>query len=221
MADCAIGKYIGLSATGPLPHYLVYPLVHQVFRLVTSSWVSPMCPGRVPMLSSPHESDPSLIGHWQTSQRSQSEQRGSECAHEGSPFLPFCTERRWFSSDMVTASHRLLSVCTVNALACPLQWFIDPPRSMSFTPPPSPRRPDVAGRPSISASLASRLPRLLSSSSLGHPIVYFPITDASSFSYLVTWMYSGDTSVLEDALQRHVIRWTEHETLSTSGCRRK
>jgi len=67
--------------------------------------------------------------------------------------------------------------------------------------------PDVAGRSSISASsLASRLPRLLPSSP-DHPIVYLPVPDASSFPYLVTWIYFGDTSALEDALQRRVIRW--------------
>jgi hypothetical protein len=69
--------------------------------------------------------------------------------------------------------------------------------------------PDIAGssgRSSISASLASRLPRLLPSSS-DHPIVYLPVPDASSFPHLVTWMYFGDTSALEDALQRRVIRW--------------
>jgi len=66
--------------------------------------------------------------------------------------------------------------------------------------------PDVAGRSSISASLAARLPRLLASSP-DHPIVYLPVPDASSFPHLVTWMYFGDTSALEDALQRRVIRW--------------
>ncbi|KAH9005307.1 hypothetical protein EDB86DRAFT_1749784 [Lactarius hatsudake] len=66
--------------------------------------------------------------------------------------------------------------------------------------------PDIAGRSSISVSLGSRLPRLLPSSS-DHPIVYLPVPDASSFPYLVTWMYFGDTSALEDALQRRVIRW--------------
>ncbi|KAH9050626.1 hypothetical protein EDB84DRAFT_1448044 [Lactarius hengduanensis] len=66
--------------------------------------------------------------------------------------------------------------------------------------------PDIAGRSSISASLGSRLPRLLPSSS-DHPIVYLPVPDASSFPYLVTWMYFGDTSALEDALQRRVIHW--------------
>ncbi|KAI0306431.1 hypothetical protein B0F90DRAFT_1623730 [Multifurca ochricompacta] len=66
--------------------------------------------------------------------------------------------------------------------------------------------PQVAGRPSISAGVASRLPRLLPSPP-DHPIVFLPIPDSSSFPYLVTWMYFGDTSALEDALQRHVIRW--------------
>ncbi|KAF8274879.1 hypothetical protein EI94DRAFT_1793561 [Lactarius quietus] len=66
--------------------------------------------------------------------------------------------------------------------------------------------PDVAGRSSISPSLAARLPRLLPSSS-DHPIVYLPVPDASSFPHLVTWMYFGDTNALEDALQRRVIRW--------------
>lgn len=67
--------------------------------------------------------------------------------------------------------------------------------------------PQVAGRQfSISASVASRLPRLLPSAP-DHPIVYLPIPDPSSFPYLVTWMYFGDTGALEDALQRHVIRW--------------
>lgn len=72
-------------------------------------------------------------------------------------------------------------------------------------PTPQPA-PDVAGRPSISASLASRLPRLLPSPP-DHPILYLPVPDASSFPYLVTWMYFGNTSALEDALQRRVIRW--------------
>jgi len=67
--------------------------------------------------------------------------------------------------------------------------------------------PQVTGRQlSISASVASRLPRLLPSAP-DHPIVYLPIPDPSSFPYLVTWMYFGDTGALEDALQRHVIRW--------------
>ncbi|KAI0256846.1 hypothetical protein BJV78DRAFT_1167375 [Lactifluus subvellereus] len=66
--------------------------------------------------------------------------------------------------------------------------------------------PQAAGRPSISVSVASRLPRLLPSTP-DHPIVYLPIPDSSSFPYLVAWMYFGDTSTLEDALQRHVIRW--------------
>jgi len=66
--------------------------------------------------------------------------------------------------------------------------------------------PQAAGRPSISVSAASRLPRLLPSTP-DHPIVYLPIPDSSSFPYIVAWMYFGDTSALEDALQRHVIRW--------------
>jgi len=61
-------------------------------------------------------------------------------------------------------------------------------------------------RPSISASVASRLPRLLPSAP-DHPIVYLPIPDPSSFPHLVTWMYFGDNRALEDALQRHAIRW--------------
>jgi len=66
--------------------------------------------------------------------------------------------------------------------------------------------PQVAARPSISASVASRLPRLLPSAP-DHPIVYLPIPDPSSLPHLVTWMYFGDNGALEDALQRHVIRW--------------
>jgi len=61
-------------------------------------------------------------------------------------------------------------------------------------------------RPSVSESMASRLPRLLPSAP-DHPIVFLPIPDPSSFPYLVSWMYFGDTGALEDALQRHVIRW--------------
>lgn len=66
----------------------------------------------------------------------------------------------------------------------------------------------VAGpsRPSISASVAARLPRLLPSPP-DHPIVYLPIPDPTSFPYLVWWMYFGDLAALDDALQRHVIRW--------------
>lgn len=64
----------------------------------------------------------------------------------------------------------------------------------------------AAARPSISASVASRLPRLLPSAP-DHPIVYLPVPDPSSFPFLVTWMYFGDNAALEDALQRHVIRW--------------
>jgi len=66
--------------------------------------------------------------------------------------------------------------------------------------------PQVAARPSITASVASRLPRLLPSAP-DHPTVYLPIPDPSSFPYLVTWMYFGDNGALEDALQRHVILW--------------
>jgi hypothetical protein len=40
-----------------------------------------------------------------------------------------------------------------------------------------------------------------------HPIVYLPVPDPSSFPHLVTWMYFGDNGALEDALQRHAIRW--------------
>ena len=54
--------------------------------------------------------------------------------------------------------------------------------------------------------MAARLPRLLPSSP-DHPIVYLPIPDATSFPYLVTWMYFGNMSALEDALQRRVIHW--------------
>jgi hypothetical protein len=66
--------------------------------------------------------------------------------------------------------------------------------------------PQAAGRISISASVAARLPRLLPSPS-DHPIVYLPIPDPSSFPYLVSWMYFGDTTALDDALQRRAIRW--------------
>ncbi|KAI9507368.1 hypothetical protein F5148DRAFT_120614 [Russula earlei] len=67
--------------------------------------------------------------------------------------------------------------------------------------------PRAAARPSISAaSVASRLPRLLPSAP-DHPIVFLPVPDPSSFPYLVSWMYFGDTGTLEDALQRHAIRW--------------
>ncbi len=64
----------------------------------------------------------------------------------------------------------------------------------------------AAGRPSISATVAARLPRLLPSPS-DHLIVYLPIPDPSSFPYLVSWMYFGDTNALDNALQRRVIRW--------------
>ncbi|KAH9981152.1 hypothetical protein BGW80DRAFT_1247926 [Lactifluus volemus] len=70
----------------------------------------------------------------------------------------------------------------------------------------APQGAGPSSRPSISASVASRLPRLLPSTA-DHPIVYLPIPDASSFPYLVTWMYFGETNGIEDALQRHVIRW--------------
>ncbi|KAI0273447.1 hypothetical protein BC834DRAFT_208696 [Gloeopeniophorella convolvens] len=66
--------------------------------------------------------------------------------------------------------------------------------------------PATSGRPSISANVAARLPRLLPSSS-DHPIVYLPVPDPPSFPYLITWMYFGDTSPLEDALRRRTIRW--------------
>ena len=66
--------------------------------------------------------------------------------------------------------------------------------------------PSHQSRPSISASVASRLPRLLPSAP-DHPIVYLPIPDPSSFPHLVTWMYFGDDGALEDALQRQAIRW--------------
>jgi hypothetical protein len=69
-----------------------------------------------------------------------------------------------------------------------------------------PATQQTTGRPSISASTASRLPRLLPSPP-DHPIVYLPVPDPSSFPYLVWWMYFGDTATLDDALQRHVIRW--------------
>ena len=54
--------------------------------------------------------------------------------------------------------------------------------------------------------MAARLPRLLPSPP-DHPIVYLPIPDPTSFPYLVWWMYFGDLAALDDALQRHVIRW--------------
>jgi hypothetical protein len=68
---------------------------------------------------------------------------------------------------------------------------------------PSPQPP---GRPSISASVAARLPRLLPSPP-DHPMVYLPIPDPPSFPYLVSWMYFGDTTALDNALQRRAIRW--------------
>lgn len=72
--------------------------------------------------------------------------------------------------------------------------------------PASQPSPSAAGRISISASVAARLPRLLPSSS-DHPIVYLPIPDPSSFPYLVSWMYFGDTTALDNALQRRAIHW--------------
>ncbi|KAH9996835.1 hypothetical protein BJV77DRAFT_941837, partial [Russula vinacea] len=66
--------------------------------------------------------------------------------------------------------------------------------------------PQASGRPSISASAAARLPRLLPSPP-DHPIVYLPIPDPLSFPHLVWWMYFGDMAALDDALQRRVIRW--------------
>jgi len=77
---------------------------------------------------------------------------------------------------------------------------------MAQLAPPPPQAGSSSRRSSISASVASRMPRLLPSAP-DHPVVYLPIPDPSSFPYLVTWMYFGDTSALEDALQRHVIHW--------------
>lgn len=44
-------------------------------------------------------------------------------------------------------------------------------------------------------------------SSPTHPVIFLPLPDPSSFPHLVHYMYFGQTTYLEDCLNRKVIKW--------------
>ncbi|KAG5637753.1 hypothetical protein H0H81_003320 [Sphagnurus paluster] len=52
----------------------------------------------------------------------------------------------------------------------------------------------------------NRLPRLLPSSN-GHPVLFLPVPDPSSFYLLVHWMYFGETSTIERTLHAGFVHW--------------
>ncbi len=102
--------------------------------------------------------------------------------------------------------HKQLHIDYLSAQSTLLRALFSGASPLDLIQPAAQASPQAAGRVSISASVAARLPRLLPSPS-DHPIVYLPIPDPSSFPYLVSWMYFGDTTALDDALQRRAIRW--------------
>jgi len=102
--------------------------------------------------------------------------------------------------------HKQLHIDYLSAQSTLLRALFSGASPLDLIQPAAQPSPQAAGRPSISASVAARLPRLLPSPS-DHPIVYLPIPDPASFPYLVSWMYFGDTTALDNALQRRVIHW--------------
>lgn len=51
-----------------------------------------------------------------------------------------------------------------------------------------------------------RLPKLLSSTH-GHPILYLPVPDPTSFHLLVHWMYFNQINIISEALHDGSIQW--------------
>jgi hypothetical protein len=182
----------------------VYPFDNRPLGLAATAHDSSGA-SRVPrseVLSSSH--DPSGMGRRLTAPNLNRE--GTRVLMKVCPFR--CLQKR--SRHISHSKYEQLHIDYLSAQSTLLRALFSGSSPLDLIHPTAQLAPPQVGsssrRSSISASVASRLPRLLPSAP-DHPVVYLPIPDPSSFPYLVTWMYFGDTSALEDALQRHVIHW--------------